>query len=110
VTLYGNEGTLEVYADGATHWLRGLRNADSAWKILPIPDAIYGDCDRTASTWVQIMQIFTRQSVGTRLFIDAIANNSSIDADFHAGARAQAVMEAAFASDRNGYWAEVPHQ
>jgi predicted dehydrogenase len=99
--LYGENGTLEVTADAAGSVARGVRAGEPGFQTLPIPDAVWGDVDRDANAWEQIMQAFTR------LFIDSIIEDEPISPSFYDGIKAQAVIEAAFESDRSGYWTDV---
>lgn len=108
IVLYGDRGTLEVYADASTQTVRGLRNGESEFRILPVPESILRGIDQKASLWRdQFAQLFTEQSVGTRLFIDSIVDDRLVPPGFYDGVKAQAVIEAAFESDRSGCWAEV---
>lgn len=108
VVLYGDKGTLEAYADAATQTVRGLRSGESEFQTLPVPENILRGIDQRASLWThQFAQLFTEQSVGTRLFIDGIVDDRPISPGFYEGMKAQAVIEAAFESDRSGCWAKV---
>src|SRR5207249_260977 len=87
--------------------LRGARRG-KGFQPLPIPEHLLGGtglgCD-----WVDTMgRIFRGQPVGTRLFIDCILQGKPITPNFHDGMKAQAVIEAAFESDRTGCWVDVP--
>ena len=44
------------------------------------------------------------QSVGTRLFIDAIVNDWALSPSFHDGLKAQAVIEAALEANTRECW------
>lgn len=108
IVLYGDKGTLEAYADASMQTVRGLRNGESEFQALPVPEEILRGIDQQASLWThQFAQLFTEQSVGTRLFIDGIVHDRPISPGFYEGMKVQAVIEAAFESDRNDCWATV---
>jgi predicted dehydrogenase len=54
-----------------------------------VPDHLYGDVNR-AEMW----QIFKKQSIGPRAFIDAVINNSTVEPNFFDGYQVQCVIEA----------------
>ena len=108
VVLYGDKGTLEVYADASTQTVCGLRNGESEFQALPVPEDILHGIDQQASLWThQFARLFTEQSVGTRLFIDGIVDDRPVSPGFYEGMKVQAVIEAAFESDRSGCWSKV---
>jgi len=108
VVLYGENGTLEAYADASTQTVRGLRNGESEFRTLPVPESILLGIDQKASLWKeQFARLFTEQSVGTRLFIDGIVDDRPVSPGFYDGMRVQAVLEAAFEADRSGCRATV---
>jgi len=51
---------------------------------------------------------FTNQSVGDRLFIDAILADHSTEPSFYDGWKAQQVVDAALVSQREGQWTPIP--
>ena len=108
VVLYGDRGTLEAYADASTQTVRGIRDGESEFRTLPVPETILRGIDQTASLWTeQFAHLFTEQPVGTRLFIDGIVDDRPVSPSFYEGMKVQAVIEAAFESDRSGCWAKV---
>jgi predicted dehydrogenase len=108
VVLYGDGGTLEAYADASTQTVRGMREGESGLRALPVPESILLGIDQSGSLWrQQYAQLFTEQEVGTRLFIDSIVDDRPAAPGFYDGMKAQAVIEAAFESDRTGCWAKV---
>jgi len=50
---------------------------------------------------------FHDQSIGPRLFIDAIMENRAVSHSFYEGLKAQEVIDAAFESHRRGCWATL---
>ena len=88
--------------------MRGLRNGESEFRTLPVPESILLGIDQKASLWKeQFARLFTEQSVGTRLFIDGIVDDRPVSPGFYDGMRVQAVLEAAFEADRSGCRATV---
>jgi predicted dehydrogenase len=51
--------------------------------------------------------MFKKQSVGNRLFIDAILENQPMDSTFYHGWKAQQVIDAAIASHEQSSWITV---
>jgi predicted dehydrogenase len=97
VRLYGEAGSLEIDVtnDGATLWAAG--GADKAFRQLTVPDAYWGDVSRTDT-----FQVFSKQSVGARLFIDAILAHQPVTPNFYDGYQAQRVVDAALEAHRTG--------
>ena len=94
VVLYGEAGTLEVdfnFRDG--YVIRGARSHEGQIKALTIPADILNGVD--PASFEQFVRAFTTQSVGTRLFIDAIVNDWALSPSFHDRLKAQTVIEAA---------------
>jgi predicted dehydrogenase len=107
LALYGEAGTLELAFsfDGAE--LRGSRTGDEGWQTLEVPDALWHNVDRTGRYIEQIFDMFKKQPVGNRLFIDAILEDRQIDSTFYDGWKAQQVIDAAIASHEQGRWIAV---
>jgi predicted dehydrogenase len=107
IQLFGSNGTLEISADGLGNTVRGLRRNESEYQTFPIPAEFLEGSTPNASVWDEVMQLFTHQSIGTRLFIDSILQDSSFVPSFVEGVKVQAVIEAAFRSDQSGCWVDV---
>jgi predicted dehydrogenase len=108
IVLYGDRGTLEAYADASIQTVRGMHDGGSEMETLRVPESILQGVDQRGSLWrEQFPQVFTQQPVGTRLFIDSIVGDNPVSPSFNDGAKAQAVIEAAFESDASGCWAAV---
>jgi len=107
LVLHGEKGTLELESDWTRYTLRGIRDDEKAMQPLAIPENIMQGVDQNTSNWEYFTKIFTRQSVSTRLFIDSILADIPITPSFRDGVKVQAVIEAAFESDRTGCWADV---
>ena len=107
VVLYGESGTLEADLSFLGTEIRGLRHGEEQFEVLPVPDRIWGDVDKTAFFWDQLVEVFTRHPVGDRLFIDAILEDRPVTPSFYDGLRAQEVIDAAIASHESGRWVEL---
>jgi predicted dehydrogenase len=107
LALYGENGSLELVFTFEGAELRGMRQGEQEWQTLEVPDALWHDADRTGSLIDQIFDLFKRQSVGNRLFIDAILEDRSMDSTFYEGWKAQQVIDAAIASHEQGRWIAI---
>jgi hypothetical protein len=67
----------------------GMRRAGSQVETLTIPDDYWAGVDRD-----QALAVFRRQSIGPRLFLDAIAHDLEISPSFHDGHQVQRIVEA----------------
>ena len=108
IGLYGEAGSLEVDFDFASSRLRGVRDGDDAWQDLPVPQEYLGQGDNPPVWVFDFFAPFTNQSVGDRLFIDAILAGHSAEPSFYDGWKAQQVVDAALVSHREGRWAPIP--
>ena len=101
--ISGSEGTLESRADPwtgsnpAVSEIIGLRRGSSAAEALPVPSDYYGGTDPADA-----FAVFRRQSVGPRLFIDAIVHDLPIAPSFHDGHQVQRIIDAAVTSHETG--------
>lgn len=101
IALYGDSGTLEAnMQDCAT--VRSARFGEDEVQMLPVPDTLWGEADRSDSWNV----LFTN-STGARYFIDAIVENLPISPNFYDGYKAQQVVDAAIESDHTGRWVSI---
>jgi len=107
LALYGEGGSLELVFTFAGAELRGLRQGEEAWQTLEVPDALWHDADRTLPFIEQVFDLFKKQSVADRLFIDAILEDPLMDSTFYDGWKAQQVIDAAIASHEQGRWITV---
>lgn len=108
IILHGETGTLELaftFDDG--YVVRGARSSEDQIKALPIPEDILQGVNPNDPFIEQFNQIFTKQSVGSRLFIDAIVNDRTLSPSFFDGLKAQKIIEAAIKADKRGSWVSV---
>jgi len=105
ILLYGEDGTLEAITQSQAPLLtlQGVRKGEEHFQTLSIPDELWGDADRN-----NIFDIYTKQSVGDRLFIDSILENKPIQPSFYDGFKAQEVIDAALKSHETGQWVTLP--
>ena len=101
VALYGEAGSLELEvaysgAEGGAR-LRGARGPNGRFASIDIPDGARGALPHSDPA-----SVFCTQSVGPRLFIDAIRSGGPARPDFGAGYRAQCVIDAALRADAEG--------
>ena len=105
ITLYGKRGSLQAElkfggAD-ASAVVYGTQAGEAHFEALPIPESLIGP------TSVNPLDIFQKQSVGGRLFIEAILNDSVIHPNFYDGLQVQRVIDAALAAHEKGGWIDV---
>ena len=67
-----------------------------------VPEELWDGVNRTGPFIDQLFDLFKKQSVGNRLFIDAILEDRPIDATFYDSWKAQQVINAALASHAQG--------
>lgn len=101
VKLYGENGSIEVnFPTSGIDWragIRGARNHEKTLHELKIPEKYWDGANS-----VEPFGIFTRQSVGCRLFIDSILENRPVSPTFYDGYKVQQVIEAAIEAHRSG--------
>jgi predicted dehydrogenase len=107
VQLYGEAGSLEIsFSFGgpqAGGVIRGARSQDAEFQTYEVPAAYWG----TVSP-AEPFAIFTQQSVGCRLFVEAVAEKRQVSPNFYDGYKAQQVIDAALESHRTGRRVEIP--
>jgi predicted dehydrogenase len=104
VHLYGASGTVEIdvsFSAGAD--IRGVKSDGEHFDVLPVPDHFYGAVDRASI----FPDLFLTQSVGGRLFIDAILDDRPVAPTFYDGLKVQQVIDAAIKSHEQGIWISV---
>lgn len=97
VLLHGEEGTLEADYDLKGTELRGLRQEAQKFECIG-----RWDVSTTDQPWAIAHQMFCTESVGPRLFIDAILKNGPASPTFRDGLKAQLVLDAAVKSHEQG--------
>lgn len=95
-TFFGSEGTLEARLSRPGTEVR-LVTADSGWRLLPVPERLYGGAPPDRPT-----AVFTTGSAGPRAWVEAIREGRPASPDFEDGWRAQRVIDAALESARSG--------
>jgi len=107
VVLHGQSGTLEADSSFAGVEVRGARHDQEQFETLPVPDDLWGGVDRTSSFFSRVSEVFVKQSVGVRLFIDAILEDRPVTPSFYDGLKAQEVVDAAIESHQSGSWVSL---
>lgn len=110
IVLYGDAGTVEAdmnfgnfgSGSGVNMAVRSAGRPDGVFSDQPIPSHIWGSV--TPET---VDETFAHDSVGDRYFIDCVLNDQPVTPSLWDGVAAQAVIEAALESQRNGVWATV---
>lgn len=74
-----------------------MRHDEGRIETLPVPEDLWKEADPS-----NLDSVFLTQSVGDRLFIDAILEQRPVTPSFYDGWKAQQVIEAAVASQRSG--------
>lgn len=108
IILHGEAGTLEIdlnFRDG--YVIRGARSDEEQIRPLTIPENILKGIDPASSFFDQFNQIFMKQQVGTRLFIEAIINDIPLSPTLYDGLKAQEVIAAAIESDERECWVSL---
>jgi predicted dehydrogenase len=97
IKLYGEDGSLEIdviYSGSeAGVVIKGAGSQDEGFKTLELPESYWGKADSSDN-----FSIFTKNSVGTRLFIDDILESRPVEPNFYDGFKAQQVIDAALES------------
>jgi predicted dehydrogenase len=102
IALHGDAGTLEIDLRFNGGEIRGVRAGGEQFEVLPVPKDIAGRVDLRNP-----LQVFVQQSVGDRLFIEAILEDRPVAPTFYDGMKAQMVIEAALQSHQTGCWTTV---
>jgi len=101
IKLYGEAGSLEIdvvyFGPEAGAVIRAAASQDEQFQILQVPDSYWGDAES-----FDIPGYYTKNPVGTRLFIDTILEDRPAEPNFYDGFKAQQVIDAALASHEQG--------
>jgi len=101
ITLHGESGTLEATATFTGAEIRGARDGEEEFHLLPIPERVLEGVDKANPHHV------ISQFAGVYLFIDSILEDRPISPSFYDGLQAQEVMDAAIESDQRGCWVSL---
>ena len=105
VTLHGEAGTLEIVATALGAEIRGARKDEEQILVLREPDELWGGVD--ARRFPEMLEVFLKQPIGDRLFIDAIVEDRTVAPSFYDGLKAQEVIDAAIKSHEEGVWVSL---
>ncbi len=104
--LFGNLGTLEV--DQVFSWsesratFRGVRTSEERVADIEIPGEYFENIREN-----ELFDPYYYQSVGPRLFVDAILEDQPIEPNFFDGLQVQEAIDAILESSRLGGWVEI---
>jgi predicted dehydrogenase len=102
IILNGNSGTLEINTDLLSRSeIYGIKKDEKSFRLLTVPDQFWEGVQRSTS-FKELQDVFSTQSVGTRLFIDAILKDQQVSPNFLDGLKVQEVIDAALASHHSG--------
>ncbi len=107
VSLYGEDGTLELNMSSIEAKMRGVREGQGRFETLTVPDEYRMGVDSALPLWDQLSMVLQTQSIGDRQFIDAILHDQPVAPNFEDGLKVQAVIDAALESQRRGCWVAV---
>jgi predicted dehydrogenase len=102
VILSGDAGTLEIHQTFGNAEIYGARSNERQFTRLFSIDYRSTAASRAEHEMTAMLAPFHNQSIGPRLFIDAIVENRAVSPSFYEGLKAQEVIDAAFESDRRG--------
>ncbi|HEY5787046.1 MAG TPA: Gfo/Idh/MocA family oxidoreductase [Microlunatus sp.] len=108
IRLYGDDGSLRLDFDLAGGRIRGRRRGDEDWSELAVPEDLSGIGGGNPSILdLAMLAPFTNLPVADRLFVDAVLDGCPAEATFEDGWRAQQVVDAAVASQRQRGWVSI---
>ncbi len=107
VVLYGEAGTLHVYGSATKAEVKGIRADEECLQDLPVPDELWTGVNREQPFVPQVLELFCRQPVADRQFIDAILEGAPVTPSFADGLKAQEAMDAATVSHEQERWVPV---
>lgn len=106
VYLSGDKGAIELrhIFDGVEKGIeiKGITQGDAHYETLEVPADLL---DGLAAD--DFAGLYSQQSVGPRLFVDAIAHGAEISTTFFDGVKAQEVADAALRSSRERRWIDL---
>jgi predicted dehydrogenase len=106
VRLCGDTGTLETdwypFGPQADFQLYGGQKGKAPFAELQIPASYIKGLNKD-----NLLDTFTKQSAGPRLFVDAILEDRPVSPSFMDGVKVQKVIDAALESNRKGIWIEI---
>lgn len=102
--FYGDAGTIEAehiyFGVDAGVTLRGVRQGEPHFNKLTVPEEFFEGGVRPS----ELLDPYSKQSVGPRLFVDAILEDKPAIPDFSVAVRVQEVVDAALLSSAEKCW------
>jgi predicted dehydrogenase len=105
--LAGADGSIEAELSFTGQRVRAIRQGQNDFSELPIPEHLWPESDPALSFVEQWFARFRTQSIGTRLFVDAILESHQDVPTFRDGLQVQKVIAAAIKSHQTGCWVDV---
>ena len=87
--------------------VRGARAGERQIGTLAVPERFFEGIEPGGRSGLGAVEVFRRQSVGDRLFIDSIVEDRPVSPGLFDGWKAQEVIDAAVESHRAGRWVAV---
>jgi predicted dehydrogenase len=102
VRLYGDTGTLQVNVlfSGSNRdtIIQGAKHHEEQFQNIVVPSKYWSGLDAPIFDGNQVQQLFCKQPIGPRLFIDAVLEGKEVTPNFFDGLKAQAVVDAVLTS------------
>ncbi len=106
VYLYGEKGTLQANVSFSGSKLdsiiQGMTHLEEELQNIAIPPEYWSELDKPVFDLDRWQQLFCKQQIGLRLFIDAILEDKEVTPSFFDGLKAQEVVDAALTSHETG--------
>jgi predicted dehydrogenase len=107
VALHGEAASLVAeLKPGGTPKLQ-LAKGDELLQSVTVPAQYLEGLDVKEDFVTQFLSMFARQSIGSRLFVEAVLGNKAVTPSFYEGWKAQQVIDAAVASHESNQWVSV---
>ena len=108
MTLHGEDGAIEgsVCASGQDR-LQYMTAGHASFEDREVPDHYWEGIDRDKPFHEQLVQIFSRPSVGDGLFINSVLDDGPVCPTFSDGLAVQRVIHAALLSDQEKRWVDI---
>jgi predicted dehydrogenase len=116
--VWGNEQRVMLQGEAASivadvGFSSGVRlqiaKGEGQFEAIAIPERYLTGMDASLPFFDQFLAMMMQQSVGNRLFVDGIVNNTPIVPSLYDGLKAQQIIDAVNASHASGGWVETKH-
>lgn len=107
ISIHGEAGSLVAELKMGSAPKLELAKGDESFESVTIPANYLEGVDIMQPFITQYLSMFTHQSIGSRLFVDAIVEGKPVTPSFYEGWKAQQVIDAAIASHESKQWVSV---